>query len=151
MRITTLSASSFAVGILSLVLLGCGGDLAVIKKDFTTLEGDRANPGNRHIWIQITFNKAVDRSTVVPATSLILHGAKDNNAAFQLNWNSDSQFTLESDKPWTEVTGTTDSTVRLTLKDTIRAMDGRPMEECKQGKPGTEKAGTCELEFHIPT
>lgn len=151
MKITAGSAASFVTSILALVLLGCGGDLAVIKKDFTTLEGDRVNPGNRHIWIQITFNKAVDRSTVVPGTSLILHGAMDNNAAFQLTWNSDSQFTLESDKAWPEVTGTTDSTVKLTLKDTLRAVDGAPMEECKQGKPGSEKAGTCELGFHIPT
>src|SRR5713101_5456167 len=83
--------------VFALFLFGCvgakhgdGSGLFVRAKDFTTLEGTQQKPGTRQIQVTVSFNKTVDRTTVVPGQSLILSGEKDNNAAGQLTWGKDT-------------------------------------------------------------
>jgi hypothetical protein len=126
---------------------GGGSDLAVKDKDFSA-------PDQSAITITVTFTKGVDRTTVVPTTSLILYGLTDNNATGKLTWGTkstqDDQLTFTSDKPWPQILSGNDRHFTLTLKASIRAKDGSPMDECKTGKPGTEPPGDCVLEFSIP-
>jgi hypothetical protein len=130
----------------ALVLTGCGNDLWVTAKDFNTLNG--SGP----IKVFVTFNKAVDPSTVTPGSSLILAGGQDLNAAGNLAWSSPTQLTFTTVKNWGQIvsTGGTDTGFTLILKSTIRAKDGNVLDQCKTGKPGTEGPGDCVLAFVIP-
>jgi len=135
-----------------LVLSGCGSDLQVISKDMSTTP-------SQQISITLTFNKSVDRSSVIPGTSLILAGGNNPNAPGVLTWGKsntraekDTKLTFVSNAVWGQIAGPggTDTGVTLTLKSTVKAHDRSSIEQCKTGKPGTEPPGDCVLYFVIP-
>jgi len=123
---------------------GCS-HLVVIKKDLDTPEP------SKHAKITVTFNKDVDRSTIISGTSLILAGEKNPNANGLPTWTNDQVLVFESNDPWFQIAGQggTDTSLTLTLKSTVKAKDGSQMEQCKTGNPGTEPPGDCVL-FFVP-
>ena len=146
--------STLLTVVLAPLLTGCiegktvgGSKLSVTAKDFTAANQDP-------IRVTVVFNKSVDRQTVTPGQSLILAGATEKNAAGQLAWSTDAipddKLIFASNLPWPQILSGTDRSFTLTLKSTIRAKDGSPLEQCKAGQPGTEPAGDCVLSFSIP-
>ena len=137
-----------------LLLLGClesktMGDskLSVKVRDFTAADQDP-------IRVTVVFNKSVDRQTVIPGQSLILSGATEKNASGQVTWSGetvpDDKLIFASKSPWPQILSSTDRSFTVTLKNSIRAKDGSPLEQCRTGHPETEPVGDCILSFSIP-
>lgn len=97
----------------------------------------------KFIVIQVVFNAAVDRSTVIAGRTVFLKTTKDPNAAFNIAWNDDRRFTLTTIKVSEDLLFPhPDDGFTLTLIGTdagqgvIRDTSGKALDGDYNGTPG---------------
>jgi hypothetical protein len=127
---------------------GAGGNLVVTTKDFN------AAPNSGPITVVITFNLAVDPTTVTPGKTFILGGNGDINAQGVLSWSQNSNtLTFTTTKGSGAITGPggPDAGFTVSLDASIRSQSGSPLQQCAKGvnNPGAEPPGPCRLSFLV--
>ena len=154
------AANKVLAVILCLILARCGTPLEVSNRDGTTVGGSGS------IVATITFNKAVDATSVVAGTTLMLVGGLDpNGAVMPLVWKDPSTLEVTSVKPWGEVEGGWNEYL-VVLKPTMKAQDGSALSVttglCGNhgtlGQSAPDNAiqaqwnlGNCVLTFSVPS
>jgi len=143
MKLPVSALQQLSHGGLALILLGCGGPPPAPpppKPPFQLVSHDATVPANgAPIKVTLVFNAAVRLNSINPGTNLVVSGKGIANAPGTLMPAGNNTVTFQTTAAWGAVTGPggADAGFTVTLRNTIRSQDGRPLTFVPSDQCGT--------------